>query len=367
MTRDRILVVDDEPFVADIISRWLRAEGYECERASNGWEALEALRGGGFALVVTDIMMPGMSGVELLEQVRLSHPGTAVIMLTGVDDRETATRAVELGAYGYVIKPFERNEILIEVAGALKRRHLELLRDRYEKRLEQEVERRTAEARYAQEEITLRLMAASEFRSAETGAHVRRMGLYAEEIGKALGYPQEHTRMLRLAAPMHDVGKIGIPDAILLKPGKLSDEEFQVMKTHTTIGARMLEGSGIGLLDFSSKIARYHHERWDGSGYPTGLAGTDIPESARIVAVIDVYDALVHERIYRPAVPEPKALALIREKRGSHFDPHLVDVFMDVLPQVRRISAEVKDEEQPVRARPAAAEPDVLEEATADG
>ena len=353
MGRDRataILVVDDEPFVTEVVSRWLASEGYECTQASGGREALEALRRREFELVITDIMMPGMSGTELLKQVRLAFPYTAVIMLTAMDDRKTATNALELGAYGYVIKPFERSEVLINVANALGRRRLETLRDRYERQLEERVQERTAEVRRAQEEITLRLTAASEFRDSETGAHVRRMGLYAEAMGKAMGHPEEHTKLLRLAAPMHDVGKIGIPDAILLKPGKLTDEEFEVMKTHTIIGARLLEASGVALLDTSRDIALRHHEKWDGSGYPCELSGTDIPECARIVAVLDVYDALVHDRAYRPAVAEEEALAIIKEGRGSHFEPRVVEVFMDALPALRRIRAEVQDEQRPAPA-----------------
>jgi len=221
------------------------------------------------------------------------------------------------------------------------------MRDGYEEQLEEAVRERTAEVSRTQEQITLRLTAASEFRDTETGAHVRRMGLYAEAVGKAMEHPQEHTKLLRLAAPMHDVGKIGIPDSILLKPGELTDDEFEIMKTHTTIGARLLEGSGIALLDLSRDIALGHHEKWDGSGYPSGLSGTDIPESARIVAVLDVYDALVHGRVYRPAMPEEKALAIIKEGRGSHFEPGQVDAFMDALPELRRIHAEVRDPAQP--------------------
>lgn len=351
-----ILVVDDEPFVTELLSRWLASEGYECERASSGREALETLGRREFALILTDIMMPGMSGLELLEEVTRASPSTPVVMLTAVDDRKTATRALELGAYGYMIKPFDRNEVLINVANALRRRSLEVMRDGYEERLEEEVRERTADVRRAQEEITLRLAAASEFRDTETGAHVRRIGLYAEAIAKAMGRPEEYARLLRLAAPMHDVGKIGIPDSILLKPGKLTDEEFEIMKTHTTIGARLLEGSGIALLDASRDIALRHHEKWDGSGYPDGLSGEDIPDSARIAAVLDVYDALVHERVYRPAMPEEKALGIIAEGRGSHFEPGVGEAFMDALPVLRRIRADVRDGEQRRGARPAAGE-----------
>ena len=345
-----ILVVDDEESVTSVVSRWLSAQGYECEQCADGREALEALRRREFALVITDIMMPGMSGMQLLEEAQDAFPRTAVIMLTAADDRETATRAVELGAYGYIIKPFEQNDVVIHVANALRRRSLKIMRDQYEAQLEETVQERTAEVRRAQEEITLRLTAASEFRDTETGAHVRRMGLCAEALGKTMGHPEEHARMLRLAAPMHDVGKIGIPDSILLKPGKLTGEEFEVMKTHTTIGARLLEGSGILLLDLSREIALGHHEKWDGSGYPDGLSGSDIPESTRIVAVLDVYDALVHDRVYRPAMPEEKALALIAEGSGSHFEPRLVRIFVDTLPELRRIRAAVQDEVQPARA-----------------
>lgn len=357
MGRDKataILVVDDEPFVTEVVSRWLASEGYECVQASGGREALEALGRREFELVITDIMMPGMSGVELLEQVRRTYPRTAVIMLTAVDDRKTATDALELGAYGYVIKPFERNEVVINATNALRRRSLEIMRDRYDSQLEETVQERTAEVRRAQEEITLRLTAASEFRDPETGAHVRRMGLYAEALGQAMGCDEEYAVLLRLAAPMHDVGKIGIPDSILLKPGKLTEEESEIMKTHTTIGARLLEGSGVALLDTSRDIALRHHERWDGSGYPSGLSGTEIPETGRIVAVVDVYDALVHDRVYRPAMPEEKALGIIAEGRGSHFEPRVVEVFMNALPVLRRIRAEVRDEEQCTGAPPAA-------------
>lgn len=341
-----ILVVDDEESVTRVVSRWLSAHGYECERCADGQEAWEALGRREFALVITDITMPRMSGMELLERAQSAFPHTAVIMLTGVDDRDTATRAVELGAYGYVIKPVEQNEVLINVVNALRRRSLETMRDEYEERLEATVQERTAEVHRSQEEITLRLTAASEFRDIETGAHVRRIARYAEALGQALGRSEERTRLLRLAAPMHDVGKIGIPDAILMKPCKLTAQEFEIMKTHTTLGARLLSGSGIGMLDLSSEIAHFHHEKWDGSGYPQGLSGTDIPESARIVALVDVYDALVNDRVYRPALPEEEALAIVSQGRGSHFDSRLTDVFMDALPELHRIRDEVSYDDQ---------------------
>ena len=354
ITRDSgnasILVVDDEPFVTALVSRWLQAEGYRCACAGDGQEAVARLRREKFDLVVTDIMMPRMTGVQLLEKVQGDFPHTAVIVLTGVDDRKTAADALRLGAYGFVIKPFEKNELLINVANALMRRGLEQIRDRYEVQLEDMVQKRTAELRRAQEEITLRLTAASEFRDTETGAHVRRMGRYAEVLAARLGHPVEFAGLIRLAAPMHDVGKIGIPDSILLRPGKLSAKEFEVMKTHTTIGAALLEGSGFALLETSREIALHHHERWDGTGYPDGLAGMQIPESARIVAVLDVYDALVHNRVYRPAMPEPQALSIITEGSGTQFDARVLSAFLHALPDLRAIGAEVTDAQAPARA-----------------
>ena len=341
-----ILVVDDEASVARVVSRWLSAEGYECEQASGGREALEALRRREFALVVTDIMMPGMSGIELLEQVRNAFPETAVFMLTAVDDRKTATTALELGAYGYMIKPVEQNELLISVTNVLERRRLTLLSKRYESELEEKVSEQTEELRTSREDISLRLMAAQQYRHDETGAHIRRLGLYAEAMARQMDKSIAESEMLRLAAPMHDVGKIGVPDAILLKPGKLTDEEFDTMKSHTTIGGRIMEGSKVPLVNVSRDIALSHHEKWDDSGYPQGLSGEDIPEFASIEAVLDVYDALSHDRVYRPAMPEEETLAVIAGARGAHFEPRLVDTFMDTLPELRRIRAEVKDEQQ---------------------
>jgi len=341
----RILVVDDEVYMCQIISRWLDAEGHRCATASGGQEALGLLESGHFELMVTDIMMPGISGITLMTTARERFPDLAVIMVTAVDDRKTAGEALALGAYGYVIKPFEQNEVLISVANALERRRLVLESRDSERRLERKVQEQTAEIRASREEIAMRLIAAQGYRSDETGAHIRRMGLYAEMIGKRLGYSVEDTDLMRLSAPMHDVGKIGIPDSILLKPGKLDREEFEIMKTHTTIGAAILGRSNMPLIAMSRVIALGHHEKWDGSGYPKGLRGKDIAAPARIVAVLDVYDALAHDRVYRPAVPEEEALEIIAEGKGKHFDPQAVEVFQASLDDLHRIQEEVRREE----------------------
>ena len=215
----------------------------------------------------------------------------------------------------------------------------------YEQSLESEVREKTREIKEREEEIVLRLISASGFRDDETGAHIRRIGLYVSVIAKDIGWNQESVSDIRLAAAMHDVGKIGIPDSILLKPGKLTPEEFEMMKKHTTIGGQLLGSSNICLLHMAKEIALSHHEKWDGSGYPDGLAGEAIPESGRIVALADVYDALVMDRVYRPAIPEPEALAMMTSNRGTHFDPRIFDRFVALLPEIRHIKQEVQDED----------------------
>lgn len=347
----RILVVDDEPFIREVVTRWLEDEGYCCTAARSADEALEALAHQPFALLLSDIHMPGKTGLELLVIARQLHPELAILMLTGVDDRRTAIRTLEAGAFGYIIKPVEPNELVINVANALERRRLLLASQNYQHRLEQEVRDRTADIRRREEELALRLVTASEWRDNETGAHIRRIGLYAAALARALGWEARAVDDIRLAASMHDVGKIGIPDTILLKPGKLTGEEFEVIKTHAEIGALMLGASDIPLLQLAAEIAHSHHEKWNGFGYPRGLAGKDIPQSARIVAVADVYDALVHERVYKPALPEQEALAIITEQRGQHFDPEVVDAFLTLVPEFRRIRETVREQQTALRPK----------------
>ena len=337
----RILIVDDEPTITRLVSQQLTSKGYASEACPSAAQAIERIDAEEFALVISDINMPGISGIELLARVKKSHHHVAFIMLTGVDDHAIAIRSLELGAFGYIVKPFEANELYINVNNALRRRELELERDRYEERLERDVRERTAEIRDTQEQIIMRLVAASGFRDEETGAHIRRIGEYAALLARAVGWDGRATEEIRLAAPMHDIGKLGVADTILKKPGKLSAEEFALMKEHTRIGARILEGSGIALLDLAGDIALRHHEKWDGSGYPDGLRGEAIPASARIVAVCDVYDALVSDRVYRRALAEDEALAIMREGRGAHFDPRLFDLFLERLPAIQDVRARI--------------------------
>jgi putative two-component system response regulator len=341
----RILIVDDEPYIREILLRWLLAEGYACQQAEDTDSALRLLQARGAELMISDIRMPGRSGLELLAEARARFPDLAVIMLTAVDDRTTAVRTLEAGAYGYVIKPFDRNELLISVVNALERRRLTMLAADYQRELEAQVRQRTEQLRMREEEIALRLVTAAEHRDAETGAHIRRIGLYSEIIARARGWDASDAEELRMAAPMHDVGKIGIPDHILLKPGSLTSQEFRVIERHTTMGADILSGSHVPLLRLACQIALTHHERWDGAGYPHGLSSDEIPEAGRIVAIADVYDALVHTRVYRPALSEEQALHIMRRANGRQFDPDIFDTFLNVLPDLRKIRERLHREE----------------------
>jgi HD-GYP domain-containing protein (c-di-GMP phosphodiesterase class II) len=212
-----------------------------------------------------------------------------------------------------------------------------------EEALEREVRRRTAVVRQREEEIAIRLLAAAGTRDEETGSHVRRIGLFSAALGSALGWDPVRTADIRVAAPMHDIGKIGIPDKILQKPGKLTPEEYKVMQQHTLIGANMLGGSDIPVLRMSRDIALCHHERWDGTGYPHGLHGERIPIEARIVAIVDVYDAMINRRVYKEPIPEAEVLATMAEASGRHFDPQLFALFLHILPEIQSIRASVPE------------------------
>jgi putative two-component system response regulator len=347
ITKTRILIVDDNPYVCKAIQRIVMSEGYQCEISTHGEDALLKMHEFDFDLVISDLMMPGLSGLDLLSRIKERFPNTAVLIVTGVDDRKAAIKALRRGAYGYIVKPFEKNELLINVANALERRRLFLESLEYERRLEHEVRVKTAEVRQREEEIALRLVGASEYRDEETGAHIRRLGLYAATLAEHLGWKASQVDYIRVAAPMHDVGKIGIPDKILLKPGALSTDEYKFMQTHTTIGSKILGGSNIPLLQMATDIALYHHEKWNGTGYPNKISAQEIPEAARIVAVADVYDALINDRVYRPAFSEDKTLAIMADSCGSHFDPKIYDCFMSILPTFRQILLEHSEKNSP--------------------
>jgi putative two-component system response regulator len=341
----RILVIDDDPIVRELVPLWLRTAGYMCDAAPDAASAWSYLQRQRADLVTLDISMPGQSGLELLKRLRSGFPELEVVMMTSSDDASTAIEALTQGAFAYLIKPVEAAELLVQVERGLERREWRRERRLYTERLEKTVCEQTLEIRLAHEETIHRLLTASMLRDEETGAHLRRTGLCSEAIARAAGWTEARAAHLRLAAPMHDVGKIGIPDAILRKPGRLTTAEYELMKTHTTIGARMLGGSRSVVLQLAERIALAHHERWDGRGYPLGRSGTAIPEGARIVALADVYDALTHDRVYRRAMAEDEVLDIMHTGRGTHFDPELFDAFLAALPAIRRFAAEHPDNE----------------------
>ncbi|MGE0605603.1 MAG: HD domain-containing phosphohydrolase [Pirellulales bacterium] len=333
---------------------WLIAAGHDCYTAGNTEEILSLLACGGFGIALIEVAADCLGGQELIHRLRWEFPELVTVAMATVEQRKQATAALQAGAEGTLLIPFDEQELLLETAHK-QHRHKSLVDcHAYEQRLEREARERTAEIRRREEELALRLVSASEYRDNETGAHIRRIGLYSGVLAEALGWDRNDVEDIRIAATMHDIGKIGVPDTILLKPGKLTKEEFEVIKTHTVIGAGILDVSDIPLLRLAREIAWCHHEKWNGSGYPRGLSGEDIPEPARIVAIADVYDALVHARVYKPAFPEDEALAIMRADRGTHFDPRIFDCFLDVVPLFRQIREQYSEQALPSSATLAA-------------
>lgn len=343
-----VLVVDDDSSVCRLIARILGRADYECTEASDAASALNAAEEHEFALVTCDINMPGGSGLGLVRELRARYPEIAVLMISGVDDPELAAMATDLGAYGYVLKPFVANEILIAAANALRRRDLEIENSAHRQHLERLVSERTADLtatverlsraeealRESQEEAITRLAFAAEFRDPTTGAHIGRMSATCELIAQRSGLGEARSELIRIASPMHDIGKIGVADEILRKPGKLTEPEMDEMRKHPAIGGEILAGSDSELVRLGSLIALTHHERWDGSGYPNSLAREQIPVEGRIVAIADVFDALTSERSYKRAFSVDESVSIMRDERGKHFDPDLLDVFLSLADEV---------------------------------
>ena len=362
--RATVLVVDDEPNVRGLLARWLADAGHCCLQASNVEHAIALLRDHEVHFATLDINMPGRSGLELLSEMKVISPDTEAVVLSARGDASTAIAALTQGARGYLIKPVEREDILFHLRCALEHRFLVLENRRYMHELEDRVRQQTVAIRRAHEETIHRLVTVAMYRDEETGAHIRRTGLFSSLLAAAVGWPSSEVDKIRMAAPMHDVGKVGIPDAILCKPGRLTREEYAIMQRHTLMGAEMLADAEPPMLRMAHEIALCHHEHWDGSGYPRGLSGESIPESARIVAIADVYDALTHDRVYRPAMPQDKALALMRAGQGSHFDPVLLTQFFCLLPELEQIARENPDEGAGLRHLAQAEVEDCLRAAT---
>jgi putative two-component system response regulator len=341
---ERVLVVDDEAQVSRTFTLVLERAGYAVSVAANVREARTVLASEAFALLLADIEMPGESGLALLRDPLMERSRTAAIVISGLDDMAIAASALELGAYGYLIKPVGRSELTIAVTNALRRRRLELAAWNRRRELESLVAERTAaldqaltDMRTSQEEAVRRLSRAVEQRDDETADHIVRMSRYCELIARRIGVPPERCELIRIAAPMHDVGKLAVPDAILFKPGPLTDDERAVMRRHAENGWRILSGSAAELLDLAATIALSHHEKWDGTGYPYGIAGDEIPIEGRIAAVADVFDALTSDRVYRRAMPVQRAVEILQQDRGAHFEPRLVDAFLTEFDDVLEI------------------------------
>ncbi len=349
----KILVVDDEPINRTVLEALLKPLGYQVEVAENGLQALELVEKAPPDLVLLDVMMPGMDGFEVLGRLKEGEQTQRipVVMVTALRDVEDRVRALDAGADDFLTKPVEKAELRARVRNLLKVKAFHDSQVEYQHRLEAEVAQRTHELRRALQKVrtasldsVVRLSRAAEYRDEDTGAHIMRMSRYSAAIARQMGLGERVSEYILYAAPMHDVGKIGIPDHILLKPGRLTPEEWEIMKTHTIIGARILSGSSTGFLRLGEVVALTHHERWDGSGYPQGLQGKEIPLAGRIVAIADVFDALLSRRPYKEPFPLDKALGIIREGRGRHFDPAVVDAFEAVLDEILDIHARYQDE-----------------------
>lgn len=331
----RILIVDDEPANVDLLRRMLERAGFvRLESTNDPREAAALYVKLRPDLILLDLHMPGMDGLEVMDQLNQIAEASylPILMLTGDMTPEARREALSRGAKDFVNKPFSPDEVLLRIRTLLETRFLYLQIQTQNQMLEAKVRARTRELEAAQIEIIERLARAAEFRDDNTGQHTERVGQMAALLAKAIGLSDGQVSLIRRAAPLHDVGKIGIPDSILMKLGKLTADEFALVRTHTTIGARILSGSRFALLRLAEEIAFSHHERWDGSGYE-GIARDSIPLAGRIVAIADVFDALTQKRPYKAAWPVADAAAEMDRQRGRQFDPNLVDAFLKVIEQ----------------------------------
>ncbi len=348
----KIMVVDDVPLNVKLACSHLKVAGYKnFITQSDSTKALTQIYQESPDVLLLDIMMPQISGLDILEAVRADHhfAHLPILILTASTENEMKNKALELGATDFLNKPIDAQDMLPRVRNSL-------IMKMHQDHLEALVQQRTAELQEAQREVVHCLACASEYRDNETGNHVIRVSRYVEILAREVGFDSRQVEMIKLASTLHDMGKIGIPDSILLKPGKLTDEEFSQMKNHcdygedicsrtgsfthkmldtsNTIGTKLLENSKSPLLKLASSIAATHHEKWDGSGYPRGLKGEEIPIEGRIVAVADVFDALSSKRPYKEPFPLEKCIEILEEGKGTHFDARLVDLFLGKLDEV---------------------------------
>ena len=369
--KKQILIVDDDQRMLDALQRALHRQSTDWDMTfvRHPEEAWEALLNVAYDAVVTDVRMPGMSGIELLERIRHTEKtkDVPVVILTGLNDHDLKEKALLCGAVDLLNKPVDSGQLVARLKSVLQMKEYEDELRTTNDALSDTVEQQSVDLAQTRMSVICRLGMAAEFRDEDTGNHVIRVGCYSRAIAAAMGMPRPFLEMLLLAAPLHDIGKIGIPDSVLLKPGPLTDEEWVIMQRHCEIGACILseeskvmvptfdwysvEPSAMKatlqnrdpVLDMAATIAMSHHEKWDGGGYPRGRAGEDIPLEARIVAVADVFDALTSNRPYRIARPEEEALTIMDSAAGAHFDPRVYAAFTQSLPEIRAIRERFAD------------------------
>ncbi len=364
----KVMIVDDEPVNVKVVQKYLKLAGYQhFVTSTDPRPVMEMISQEMPDVILIDIMMPFVSGLQILQSLRdderLAHVPT--IVLTASDNEQTKMEALELGAADFLSKPVNSAELIVRVRNALLvKTHHDHLKN-YARDLERQVRRRTAELAASRLELIHCLARTADFRDNETGRHVVRVGRYAEIIAQGLGMDEQFVELIGHAAPLHDMGKVGIPDCVLLKPGKLvrdefeimqkhtvygerafepmSDEEWQTFRSHTFMGEMIMDVQSSPIITMAAKIALTHHEKWDGTGYPTGLKGSEIPLSGRITAIADVFDALSSKRPYKPAFELDRCFQIMEEGRGTHFDPKALDAFLAGRGAVAQVYAELAD------------------------
>jgi putative two-component system response regulator len=349
-----ILLVDDKPQNIDLLEAYLSPQDYTFITAASGEEALGKLSDNRIDLVLLDVKMPGMDGFEVARRVRQNEELRLlpIILVTALRDTEDRVKGIEAGCDDFITKPVDKMELLARVRSLLKVKAYNDLMGNYRKELESEVASRTKDLKNALEQLKsasletiYRLSMAAESKDEVTGAHIQRMSRYSAAVARRMGLDSDTIETILYAVPMHDLGKIGIPDRILNKPSKLDPGEWEIMKRHTVIGAKILSGSDAEFIKLGSTIALHHHEKWDGSGYPHNLKGLEIPISCRIAAIADVFDAVTSKRHYKESFSVEESLAVIREGRGSYFDPDVADAFFSVQEEILAIKRQYSSDQ----------------------